>query len=158
MARSASVFRKHTLRNIIVVSLVVLAVSGASIFAFQFANANTLKLHIHPTLSITLNGSPHTVPAQIGIISNLWKDHSLDQYGAGGLAPLHTHDASGTIHVESNTVRNFTLAEFLAIWGEPSDGSTLDGHQVASITANGSPVTTAVVLVDKLPIVMTLTG
>jgi hypothetical protein len=32
------------------------------------------------------------------------------------MSPLHTHDNSGLIHVESNTVRDFTLGEFLSIW------------------------------------------
>ncbi len=66
------------------------------------------------------------MPAQIGIAPSLWKDHSLDQNGMQsmnmvmpGMAPLHTHDTSGIIHVESNTVRPYTLGEFLNIWGGP---------------------------------------
>jgi hypothetical protein len=30
-----------------------------------------------------------------------------------GMAPLHTHDSSGIIHVESVVDRNYTLDEFL---------------------------------------------
>jgi len=30
-----------------------------------------------------------------------------------GMAPLHTHDRSGIIHVESVVDRNYTLDEFL---------------------------------------------
>jgi hypothetical protein len=32
---------------------------------------------------------------------------------AVGFAPLHTHDVSGVIHVESPTVRTYTLGQFL---------------------------------------------
>ncbi len=142
MGRGTSVFRSHKKRNILVISLVLLSAIGVSIAAAQFAAHNTLTMHWHPVLTITLNGSQVTVPAQIGIDPSLWKDHSLDQYGTQGLSPLHTHDTSGTIHVESNTVRDFTLHEFLAIWGEPSDGSSINGHPVTSLTVDGVPKTT----------------
>jgi hypothetical protein len=158
-AGAASAFRSHKKKNFLLVSLIVLGVIGVSIVAVEFAAANTLRIHIHPQLSITLNGSPVQVPAQIGIDSSLWKDHSLDQYGVSGLAPLHTHDTSGTIHVESNAVRDFTLHQFLAIWGQPSDGSAINGHTVSSLSVDGqsqpSP-TQDVVFKDKQQIAMTL--
>ena len=55
---------------------------------------------------------------------------------------MATHDASGTIHVESNTVRNFTLYEFLAVWGKSIDptqvvGYNVDPGQYACILVNG---------------------
>ena len=39
--------------------------------------------------------------------------------------PLHTHDDSGTIHVESTANRNYTLGEFLNIWGIDLEGKTV---------------------------------
>ncbi len=131
VVRTGSVFRSHRGRNIIVVSLIVLAVIGVSVVAAQFAAHNTMQMHWHPQLSVTINGSPLTVPAQIGIDSSLWKDHSLDQYGIG-MSPMHTHEASGLIHEESNTVRDFTLQEFLAIWGQHLDSGQVLGHPVDS--------------------------
>ncbi|HEX9613844.1 MAG TPA: hypothetical protein VGA05_09545 [Candidatus Bathyarchaeia archaeon] len=154
-----SIFRSHRRRNLLVLSLVALAVIGVSFAAASYDRG----VHWHPTLSITMNGSPFTVPAQIGIDPSLWKDHSLDQYaGGGGVAALHTHDTSGTIHVEVNTShRDFTLHEFLAIWGQPSDGSAIDGHPVTSLTVDGvqqaSP-TGNVVLKDGQKIAMTLSA
>jgi hypothetical protein len=65
----------------------------------------------------------------------LWKDHSLDQYGTAGFAPLHTHDSSGIIHVESIVNRTYTLGEFLNIWG----GLDTTGKTVRA-TVNGHPV------------------
>jgi hypothetical protein len=46
------------------------------------------------------------------------------------------HDASGTIHVESDIIRNYTLGEFLNIWGGLDTNSktvkaTIDGKPVS---------------------------
>jgi hypothetical protein len=94
-----------------------------------------MVLHIHPKLNITANGTPMTIPQNVGIDGSLWKDHSIDRYGMQGMAPLHTHDTSGTIHVESNTNRAYTLGQFLDIWG----GLNLNGKTV-SATVDGKPV------------------
>lgn len=126
---SGSVFKKHRARNVLVLTLVVLAVIGVSAAANQFAATSTVRMHIHPRVSAMINGSPMTIPAQIGIASNLWVDHSLDQYGIG-MAPLHIHDATGEVHEESNTVRDFTLHQFLAIWGKSIDAGQVLGHPV----------------------------
>ena len=157
VVQTIPVFRSHRMRTVMILALVALVVIGVSVAAAQFSAANTMRMHWHPILTIT--GSPVTVPSQIGIDQSLWKDHSLDQYGIGGLSPLHTHDTSGTIHVESNTVREFTLHEFLAIWGQPGDGSAIDGHPVTSLTVDGVQQTSPigdVVLKDGQKIVMTL--
>jgi len=113
----------------------VLVVIGVSFAAATYDRG----IHWHPVLSITSNTSGAvTVPMNIGIDQSLWKDHSLDQYGEGGLSPMHTHDTSGTIHVEANTSHHdFTLHEFLAIWGQPSDGSAINGKAVVSLTIDG---------------------
>jgi hypothetical protein len=47
---------------------------------------------------------------------------------AVGFAPLHTHDASGVIHVESPTVRTYTLGQFFAVWGVRFTPSCLGGY------------------------------
>ena len=55
--------------------------------------------------------------------------------GMSSMAPLHTHDDSGTIHVESNTIRNYTLGQFLDNWG----GLNVTGKTVKA-TMDGAPV------------------
>ena len=52
-----------------------------------------------------------------------------------GMSPLHTHDYSGTIHVESNTIRNYSLGDFLNIW----KGLNTDGKNVIA-SVDGKPV------------------
>ena len=71
----------------------------------------------HVLLTVIRNSDQIQVPKDIGISSDLWKDQSLDRYGPATLSPMHTHDTSGTIHIESPAVREFTFGEFLRVWG-----------------------------------------
>jgi hypothetical protein len=73
-------------------------------------------LHIHQHLDLFVNGRRVTVPANIGI----------DASGAF-LSPLHTHDTTGIIHVESPTVASFSLGQFFAVWGVRLDRSCIGG-------------------------------
>ena len=115
----------------------------------SFVDTNKkIVMHIHPNLNVTLDGKFLIVPAGIGINTTLWNDHSLDQYGMQpmkmttedtnmimqGMSPLHTHDSSGIIHVESNEFRNYTLGQFLQNWG-----LDLHGKEV-KLSVNGNSV------------------
>ncbi|MHB8546225.1 MAG: hypothetical protein ACYDAJ_05615 [Nitrosotalea sp.] len=91
-------------------------------------------MHIHPHLSLIIDGKPATIPANIGIDPHLWNVHTLDSYGMTGMAPLHTHTADGVIHVESYKDQDYTLGQFLDIWGIP-----LDNYNV-KVTVDGNPV------------------
>jgi hypothetical protein len=62
-------------------------------------------VHIHQHLDVFVNGKKEPVPPSIGIFDGQF------------LAELHTHDASGIMHVESQTKRDFTLGEFFGVWG-----------------------------------------
>jgi hypothetical protein len=99
--------------------------------------SNKIIMHIHSNLNVTVNGKSLMVPNGIGINSTLWNDHSLDKFGTErkttifgmvtpAMSPLHTHDSSGTIHVESIEYRNYTLGQFLNIWGIPLEGSRVN--------------------------------
>jgi hypothetical protein len=65
-----------------------------------------LTLHTHQHLDIFIHGKPVTVPANIGISS-----------APKFLSPLHTHDATGVVHVESPTIETFNLGQFFDVWG-----------------------------------------
>jgi hypothetical protein len=73
-------------------------------------------VHIHQHLDLYVDGRKVTVPAGIGIDP------------AVGFAPLHTHDPSGVLHVESPTVRTYTLGQFFAVWGVRFTPSCLGGY------------------------------
>ena len=92
-------------------------------------------MHIHPHLDIVYQGQPVALPADIGIDPTMYATHKWDKYiGDMGAAPLHTHDSSGVIHVESSVTANWTLGNFLDIWGVD-----LRGHSV-KLTADGEKV------------------
>ncbi len=91
----------------------------------------SLARHDHVSLSILVNGQQAMVPEEVGINPQLWHDHSLERYGPSGISPMHTHDTSGTIHIESTTPREYTLGEFLAVIGINPDRvtrMTVDGN------------------------------
>lgn len=62
--------------------------------------------HIHPILEIVVNGEPVPVPQNIGVRETC-------------MTVLHTHTPDGLIHVESPEKRDFTLADFFAVWERP---------------------------------------
>lgn len=66
-------------------------------------------LHIHQHLDIFINGKHEIVPKFIGII--------VESPTSALFSPLHTHDSSGIMHVESDTKRDFSLGQFFGVWG-----------------------------------------
>jgi len=74
-------------------------------------------LHIHQHLEMFVGGRPVVVPADIGIPT----DGSF-------ISPIHTHDTTGIIHVESPTKRNFTLGEFFDVWGVKLTPTCVGGY------------------------------
>lgn len=131
-SESSDLPRAFRPRRVLFLSLLIIAVILVSVAAAQVVSSNTIRMHIHPQLSVSILGATSPVPLNIGIDQTLWKDHSLDKYGAGGRSPLTTHDTSGTIHVESNTARSFTLYEFLSVWGKSIDNTQVVGYNVQS--------------------------
>jgi len=132
---------------------VIVAAVAFSIFvtiqAQQQGTGADIVYHLHPNLTLILDGNPIPVPKNIGIDSPLYKDHSLDRYSMAGMAPIHTHDNSGVIHVESTANRSYTLDEFLDIWGPDFN------DKAVQITVNGRPVNSLdYVLKDSDDIIM----
>lgn len=62
-------------------------------------------LHIHEHLSITVDGRSVGVPAMLGI-----------DEAARRISPIHTHDTTGIIHVESPEVTTFRLGQVFTEW------------------------------------------
>ncbi|MDE2021819.1 MAG: hypothetical protein KGI71_02770 [Patescibacteria group bacterium] len=78
-------------------------------------------LHIHQHLDLVIDGSPVAVPANIGI-----------NEAEGFISPIHTHDTSGIIHVESNTIQDFTLGQFFDIWGVRFERDSIGGYSTSA--------------------------
>lgn len=80
-------------------------------------------LHVHTHLAIFHNGKQMQVPEYIGFAPSL----------AGGcLYWIHTHDASGIIHIEAPDISPpqggpYTLGMVFDIWGQPLDRNNVAG-------------------------------
>jgi hypothetical protein len=95
-------------------------------------SAEGTVMHIHQHLDIIVNGTPVTVPAEVGI-------------GSSFISPIHTHDTSGILHVESPVKKDFTLGQFFTEWNISFDDNHIgkygsdDTHKLI-IAVNGSPI------------------
>lgn len=90
-------------------------------------------LHIHQHLDVFVNGKHEPVPQGVGI------------YDGQFLTELHTHDATGIIHVESPVAKHFDLGQFFGVWGVRLNGDCVGGYcrQVTpwTVYVNGRPYT-----------------
>jgi hypothetical protein len=91
--------------------------------------------HIHAHLDVYLDGKAVSVPAMLGI-----------DEAAQRISPLHTHDTSGVIHIESPVKTDFTLGQFMTEWqvslaGDHLGGAAVDGTHTLTAYVNGKPVT-----------------
>lgn len=76
-----------------------------------------LRAHYHPSLKIIIGGKAENLSANIGVTSNCMR-------------PVHTHDASGKIHVETPDNRDVYLRDFFAIWKEPFGREEIMGNRI----------------------------
>jgi hypothetical protein len=89
-----------------------------------------LAMHVHSHLTITVDGEAVTVPGDVG--------HDAATKFA---APIHTHDTSGIVHVESPRRESFVLGQLFTEWGVHLD-------QVGVGDLGGSDGRTLTVFVD----------
>jgi hypothetical protein len=75
-------------------------------------------LHTHQHLDIYLHGTSTPVATGIG----------LHEAYPPFIAPIHTHDNTGIVHVESPTPGTFTLGQFFDIWGVRFSGSCIGAY------------------------------
>ncbi len=124
--------RKRQQRTVVSVIIVAVLISiigvgvwalsqnhDGSNFPFQCLAENT-NLHVHPWLRIWIETTPGskynvTIPLAIGILN---PQISNGEAGGGScFEPLHTHDSTGIIHVESaHTTDTYTLNDFFNVW------------------------------------------
>jgi hypothetical protein len=74
-----------------------------------------LNVHYHAHLDVFVKGKPVTVPAGLGI--NIGPNNTMPAHGEPGIAPLHTHDTTGVLHIEAPRDDTFTLGQAFAEWG-----------------------------------------
>jgi hypothetical protein len=95
-----------------------------------------LEVHYHAHVDLMIRGVRVMVPALIGI-----------DVKSQRISPLHTHDTTGIIHIESEKDIPFTLGQLFAEWGQPLTASRIGPVPVGAgeklrLYANGTEVTT----------------
>jgi hypothetical protein len=104
------------------------------------ARKEFFEYHIHAHLDVFVNGEAEEVPAALGIDT---KDPGVKRFdepdgsvGWGGItmcerpciSPLHTHDATGVVHVEAPTRQDFRLGQLFTEWGVHLDERCVGGY------------------------------
>ena len=97
-----------------------------------------LERHDHVHLDVYVDGKSTPVPAYLGIAGGAQST---------GLSSLHTHDATGVIHIESPKGQGFTLGQVFNEWNvllSPTQigGLKTDATQTLTVYVNGKALTT----------------
>jgi len=95
--------------------------SGTPAFPCIRGEGVGLLYHWHTDLSISSGAASVSIPAGIGISTFC-------------LEPLHTHDATGRIHVETDVAQLYSIGDFFRVWGKSFGNPT-------AMHVNGTAVT-----------------
>jgi len=114
--------------------LITMAVTGGALYYYYSSLITTPRPYQAVfRLNITLTNPDNTsqvkgavIPPGIGVISSLWRDHTLDKLGVDGRAPIYTLDSTGIIRIQSTARENYTLSDFFNIWGHFFNGTCLE--------------------------------
>jgi hypothetical protein len=85
--------------------------------------------HIHVHLSLYVNGEQLAIPKAIGVVQPVPSNGFI--IAGGCFYWVHTHDATGIIHVEPPTQIEVTLGDLFDIWGEPLSNTGVAGYDGA---------------------------
>lgn len=100
-----------------------------------------IRVHFHIHLSLFHDGRQVSLPADIGILHLRVAVSPTQNVRVTAYYWLHTHDASGIVHIESpyaNPPFRWTLGDFFAIWGRPLTAMNIAGwHGPTRIFVNG---------------------
>lgn len=102
--------------------------NGQPVDGIEGSSHEMLKTHFHAHLSLFYNGEQIAIPYGIGIV----KPHQVENGFVGGGQDfywLHTHDATGIIHIESPDERVYTLGNFFNVWGQSLSERNVAGLQ-----------------------------
>ena len=87
-------------------------------------NHEGLVVHIHPILTIEINGSAVEIPTSVGVNTATCSDEE-------NMHVTHTHDSTGKIHVELNEQADVPLAVFFDVWGKHFDSTGILDERIA---------------------------
>jgi len=113
--------RQRAITSITIAMILIAIIVAAVIFlrqppnkvplpAYLSACVGNVVYHYHPNLVVTINGAGMLIPVTIN---------------SGCAQPIHTHDSSGILHVESDTNRDYTLNDWFLLWGNFENNPTI---------------------------------
>jgi hypothetical protein len=108
------------------------AATGQTVDNISCTSGEQLTVHYHADLQIYVNGQPQAIPAGVGIVlpDGTQSPHLTSNGATACIYSLHTHDASGIIHIESPDNRAYTLGNLFDIWGQQLSTTRFMGHTV----------------------------
>lgn len=98
----------------------------AAVSGIECHSSEATNYHVHSHLDVFVDGQKVELPSGIGIKSTT----------PSCLFWLHTHDASGIVHVEAPAKKDFNLGQFVDIWNQTYTPSKPMFESVA-----GKPIT-----------------
>lgn len=111
--------------------------SGATIDGVACDNS-TPTYHIHAHVSLYVNGHLQAIPLAIGVVN--------PQVALGFVWNgtcwywLHTHDATGMVHIEPPNSMSMTLGQFFDIWGEPLSATVSGADMTGTVATFNGPL------------------
>jgi len=113
--------------------------NGQPVDGIEGSSMEMLKVHVHAHLALFQKGQQIAIPYAIGIVRPFQVNNGFVGMGRG-IYWLHTHDATGIIHVESPDDRTYTLGQFFDIWGQPLTSGNVAGLRgVVRAYVDGKP-------------------
>lgn len=105
----------------------------------SLTSQETLTVHYHAHLDVFVNGKKVPVPGGLGI--NVGPNGQAPAHGSPGIAPLHTHDATGVVHIEAPKADKFTLGQVFDEWGVRLTANQAGAYSPVKVYVDGKPVT-----------------
>lgn len=114
--------RQRTITSIVIVAILV-AIIVVAIFLIPRPPPNVVPLpnyldhcvsgslvyHSHPDLAVTVSGQAIVIPVT---------------FDASCAQPIHTHDSTGVLHVETDQNQNYTIGDWFLLWGHFANSQT----------------------------------
>ena len=106
------------------------AATGRTVSGIQCTAGEQVSYHVHTHLSVYVDGILRPLPSGVGIVSPVAvpTTHGPFYEATRCYYWLHVHAQDGIIHIESPSVRTYTLGQFFDIWRQP-----LSANQIGPI-------------------------
>ena len=86
--------------------------------------------HVHAHLSLYVNGEQIAIPAGLGVVNPIFTNGYVNFDVTKCFYEIHTHDATGVIHLHANAGANrpLTLGQVFDVWGQPLTRTNVAGQ------------------------------